>query len=81
MGEAVVAHGDAAEVLEASEHALDRVAIPVEAGREAVLPTSIGLRRDVGRGTFALDLAAYGVRVVALGSEVGLLGVALSALR
>jgi hypothetical protein len=66
MGEAVVSGGDPAEILEAAEHALDRVAITVEVGRETTLPGSGGLGRDVGCGTLALDLAAHGVGVIAL---------------
>jgi len=48
MGEAVVSGGDPAEILEAAEHALDRVAITVEVWREATLPHSGGLGRDIG---------------------------------
>ncbi len=42
------------------------VAIAVEDGRKAVLPLSIGLRRDVGHGPADLDLPADGVAVIAL---------------
>ena len=66
MGEPVVAGGDPAEVLEAAEHAFDGVAVTVEIGREAALPATIGLRRDVGSSALALDLAAYRVAVIAL---------------
>ena len=66
MGEAVVSGGDPAEILEAAEHALNRVAITVEVGREATLPGSVGLGRDVGRCPLALDLAAHRVGVIAL---------------
>ena len=77
MGEAVVACGDPAEVLEASEHAFDGVAMAIEIGREAALPAPVGLGRDVGGSALCLDLSAHGVAVVALvavqdlsGSEV-----------
>lgn len=66
MGETVVACGDAAEVLEATEHALDGVAIAVEGGREAALPAPGELGRDIGGSALALDLAAHGVGVIAL---------------
>ena len=66
MGEAVVSRRDPAEILEAAEHALDRVAITVEVGREAALPHSGGLGRDVGCGPLALNLAAHGVGVIPL---------------
>ena len=66
MGEAVVSGCDSAEVLEASEHALDGVAVAIEDGRETVLPAAIGLGRNIGRGAAALDFAADGVAVVAL---------------
>ena len=66
MGETVVACGNPAEVFEAAEHAFDGVAVTVEIGREAALPATIGLRRDVGSSALALDLAAYRVAVIAL---------------
>ena len=66
MGEAIVAGGDAAKVLEAAEHAFDGVSMAIKVGREAALPAAVGLGRDVGCGAFALDLAAHGVAVVAL---------------
>lgn len=66
MGEAIVSCGDSAEVLEAPEHALDGVAIAVEIGREAVLPTAVDLGRDVRRGALALDLATDGIAVIPL---------------
>ncbi len=50
MCEAVVSCCDPAEVLEASDHALDGVAIAVEVGREAILPAVVCLMRDVGCG-------------------------------
>jgi hypothetical protein len=66
MGEAVVSCGDPAEIFEAAEHPLDRVAITVEVGREAILPDSAGLGRDVGCSALALDLAAHRVGVIPL---------------
>src|SRR5438477_2596370 len=66
MCEPVVAGCDATKVLEASEHALDRIAVTIEPRREAVLPTSIGFRWDVGDHALALDLLADSVAVVAL---------------
>jgi hypothetical protein len=65
MGEAVVSSGDPAEVLEAAEHALDRVSVAIEIGREAVLPSPVGLGRNIRRGTLALDLATDSVAVIA----------------
>jgi hypothetical protein len=66
MGEAVVSRGDPAEILEAAEHPLDRVAITVEVGREATLPHSGGLGRDVGGCPLALDFLAHRVGVIPL---------------
>jgi hypothetical protein len=66
MGEAVVPRGDPSEVLEAPEHALDGVTVAVEIGRETILPAPVGLGRDVGRGTLALDLATNGVAIITL---------------
>ena len=62
----VVSGGDAAEILEAAEHALDCIAIAIESWREAVFPSPIGLGRDVGHCAFRLDLAADCVAVIAL---------------
>lgn len=62
----VVACGDTPEVLEAAEHALDRVAVTVEDRRETVFPAPVGPRRDVGHRAVLLDLPANGVAVVAL---------------
>ena len=66
MCEPVVAGCDATKVLEASEHALDRIAVTIEPRREAVFPASIGFGRNVGNHALALDLPADGVAVVAL---------------
>ena len=63
--ESVVSSGDAPEVLEAAEHAFDRVAVAVERGREAWLPAPVRLRRDVGDDARSLDLPADGVAVIA----------------
>src|SRR5436190_21088717 len=53
---AVVASGDASEVLQAAEHALDGVAVAIEEWREAVLPLPICLWRDVWHRATPLDL-------------------------
>ena len=66
MGEAVVPGGDPAEILEASEHALDSVAVSVEIWREAVFPDAIGLRRDVWRRALGFDLPSHSVGVISL---------------
>ena len=66
MREAVITRCDASEVFDAAEHAFDGVAIAVETGREAILPATIDLGRDVGRSSLALDFAADGVTVVSL---------------
>jgi len=47
--QSVVAGCDATKVLEASEHALDRIAVPIEPRREAVLPESIARAVDERR--------------------------------
>ena len=62
----MVSGGDPAEVLDASEHALDGVAIAIKGWREAVFPAPVGFGRNVRRGALALDLAADGVAVIAL---------------
>ena len=65
MSEAVVSGGDSAEVLETAEHALDGIALPVENGRKAVLPTAVGFGRNVRRGALAFDLSTNGIAVIA----------------
>lgn len=66
MGASVVSGCDASPVLEASEHALDGVAAAIEGGREAGLPTSIALWRDVGGGSGGFDTPPEAVAVIAL---------------
>jgi hypothetical protein len=66
VGEAVVSSCNTANILEASERALDDVAVTVEVGREAILPASVDLRRHIGGGALALDLAADCVAVIPL---------------
>ena len=63
-GQPVVAGGDPAEVLQATDHALNRVASTLEHGREARLPASVHFGRNVGRGPTRLDLPAKGIAVV-----------------
>ena len=65
-GEAVISCGDASKVLDPVEHALNGVAVAIEAGREAAFPAAVGLGGNVGRGSLCPDLAAYGIAVVAL---------------
>ena len=57
MGEAVISGCDSTKVFDASEHALDGVAVAVESRREAVFPAPVRLGWNVRRGTHALDLA------------------------
>lgn len=66
MGEAVISGCDSTEVLDASEHALDGVAIAIEGRRETVFPAPVCLGWNVRRGTHALDLAADRIAVIAL---------------
>ena len=65
MGEAIVSGSNSPEILEASEHAFDRVAISIEIRREAVLPDAVDLGRDIGRRALALDLVTDGVGIIA----------------
>jgi len=66
VGVAVVSSCDSAKILEASEHALDGVAVAVQVGREAVLPTSVSLRWNIRSSPLALDFAADDVAVIRL---------------
>jgi len=63
-GEPVVAGGDAAEILQATEHALDGISAAIEIGREAVLPAPVCLWRDVGGSACRFDFLPHGVCVV-----------------
>lgn len=63
-GGAVIARGEASAVLEAAEHALDRVASLVEAAAEAAFPASVGLGRDVGNSALLLDEVADTVGII-----------------
>ena len=64
--ETIISGGDAAEVLQATEHTLDGVAASIEDGRKAILPVSVRLGRDVRHRTLSLDLSADGIAVVTL---------------
>lgn len=66
MGEAIVAGGDSAVVLDPSEHAFDGIAVAIEDGREAGLPAPVSLGWNVRRSPPAFDLASDRVAVVAL---------------
>ena len=64
--ELVVAGGNAAEVLQLGEEALDQVALAIEPLAEARLPLAVALGRDVGRGTLLLDQLPDTVGVIGL---------------
>lgn len=66
IGSFVVSSGDAAEVLQAAEHALDGVAALVEKGVEASLPAPVCLGGDVGKRALVLDKAADRSGVIGL---------------
>jgi hypothetical protein len=53
-------------VLQLGEKALDQVALAVETLTEARLPTPVSFRRDVRRGTLALDQFPDAIRIVGL---------------
>lgn len=70
--ELVVASGDAAEVLQASEHALDCVASSVESSAERRLEAPVRLGRDVWGRAAVVDGFAHGIGVVAaVGDQQG----------
>lgn len=71
--ELVVAGRNAAVVLQAAEHALDRVAVAIEHAAEAGVPATVALGRDVRDGALFLNLATDGVRVIgAVGEHEGI---------
>ena len=61
-----VTRGDTAEVFQPTEHALDRVLLPIEIRREAGPPPAVHLWRDVRCSPLACDLVADGVAVIGL---------------
>ena len=65
-GVSIISRRDPPEVLQATEHALDGVAITIEERREAVLPFAIGLGRDVWHRSAILDLPTDGGAIIAL---------------
>lgn len=58
--------GDAAEVLQVGDEALDEVALAIEAVAEARFSSSVAPRRDVGHGALILDRIADAVRIIVL---------------
>ena len=63
-GKFLVASGEAAAVLEAAEHTLDRVAAFVESFAEAAFPAPVALGRDVGDRALLFDQVADAVAVI-----------------
>lgn len=66
QGQFVVARGDTPEMLDASEEALDQIAVSVEMAIEVALGESIGTRRDNSLCTCRLDFRNEVIGVVAL---------------
>jgi len=70
-GEFVIARGDAAEVFEFVEEALDEVALSVDRWIDRALVLSVALGRDMGGGAAGLDDCDDGAGVVtAIGDDV-----------
>ena len=68
-GELVIAGGDATEVLELAEKALDLVALAVEGLAEAGLPFAVGLGGYIGHRALDLDQVADAVCIISLAGE------------
>jgi hypothetical protein len=69
VGQLVVANGNAAEMLQPGEEALDEVALAIEPLAEARLPLAIRFCGDIGRGALFLDLCADAISIVCLVCE------------
>ena len=69
VGQLVVASGNAAEMLQPGEEALDEVALAIEPLAEARLPLTIGFCGDIGRGALLLDQCADAISIVCLVCE------------
>lgn len=67
--ELVVAGGNAAEILQTSEHAFDGVARSVRHATERRLEAPVDLGRDHRRRAAGVDRRAHGVGVVATGGD------------
>ena len=71
MGAAVVAHGDAAPILEAAEHDLDAVALAVERDIVRDGPLARARRGDAGRDAAVVQGGAEsGTIVAAVGDQL-----------
>ena len=71
VGELVVSCGDGAVDFEMTDHALDVVALAVEALVPADCRLAVGARRDDGADAARLEVGADGVAVIALVPEHG----------
>ena len=71
LGELVVSGGDGAVDFEMTDHALDAVALPVEAPVPAHHGLAVPARRDDGPDAARLEIGADGVTVIALVGEHG----------
>jgi hypothetical protein len=69
LREFVIAGGDAPEVLELAEEALDQIAFAVEHLAEARFPFAIGFGRDVGNRALRLDQVSYAIGVISFVGE------------
>lgn len=71
-GELVVSRGDGTVDLEMSYHALDLIALPIDASIPSYLGLAIGFGRNAGADTGLLQALANGVSVIAfIGEEIG----------
>lgn len=72
VGEFVVSRGDGAVDFEMTDHALDAVALAIEALVPSDCGLAVGARRDNGPVAACLEVGADGVAVIALVPEHGL---------
>ena len=64
LGEFVIARGDASELLEMSEHALDAITVPITAEIAGYLLATIGLGRDDRQNALHQQLLANGITII-----------------
>jgi len=69
VGASVVTGCNAPPILDPAEHVLDLVALPVELLVVGILDLAIGLGRDAGGNTLAVERGAQPVTVIALVTE------------
>ena len=65
MCKPVVSGSNSPEIFDPVKHPLDGISVAVEIRREAILPASVALWRNIRCGTFIFDLLPDGISIIA----------------